>query len=81
MVEYFGVSVLVVALGTGFGILLKKICPPLFAVLNGGRRENENLFYSCASRQNRSEPTENFCGMDDGIKIVHVKDFLSGEWL
>lgn len=38
MVEYFGVSVLVVALGTGFGILLKKICPPLFAVLNGGRK-------------------------------------------
>lgn len=37
MAEYFGVSVLVVALGTGFGILLKKICPPLFAVLNGGR--------------------------------------------
>lgn len=21
------------------------------------------------------------CGMDDGIKIVHVKDFLSREWL
>ena len=38
MAEYFGVSVLVVVIGTGFGILLKKICPPLFAVLNGGRR-------------------------------------------
>lgn len=37
MAEYFGVSVLVVALGTGFGILLKKVYPPLFAVLNGGR--------------------------------------------
>lgn len=37
MMEYFGVSVLVIALGTVFGILLKKICPPLFAVLNGGR--------------------------------------------
>lgn len=81
MAEYFGVSVLVVVIGTGFGILLKKICPPLFAVLNGRRRENENLFYSCASRQNRSESTENFFGMDDGIKIVYVKDFLSGEWL
>lgn len=21
------------------------------------------------------------CGIEDGIKIVHVKDFLSGEWL
>lgn len=49
--------------------------------MNGIRRENENLFYSCASRQNRSESTENFFGMDDGIKIVHVKDFLSREWL
>ena len=37
MAEYFGVSVLVVIIGTSFGILLKKICPPLFAVLNGGR--------------------------------------------
>ncbi len=37
MAEYFGVSVLVVAFGTGAGILLKKICPPLFALLNGGR--------------------------------------------
>ena len=37
MAEYFGVSVLVVAIGTGSGILLKKICPPLFRLLNGGR--------------------------------------------
>ncbi len=37
MAEYFGVSVLVVAIGTGSGILLKKICPQLFRLLNGGR--------------------------------------------
>ncbi len=37
MAEYFGVSVLVVAFGTWAGILLKKICPSLFALLNGGR--------------------------------------------
>lgn len=36
--EYFGVSVLTVAIGTGIGIALKKICPPLFTVLNGGRK-------------------------------------------
>ena len=37
MMEYFGVSVLVIVIGTGFGIVLKKICPPLFAILNGER--------------------------------------------
>ena len=36
--EYFGVNILTVALGTGIGIALKKICPPLFALLNGGRK-------------------------------------------
>ena len=38
MAEYFGVSILVVVTGTLFGIVLKKICPPLFAILNGGRK-------------------------------------------
>lgn len=36
--EYFGVPVLTVAIGTGIGIALKKICPPLFSLLNGGRK-------------------------------------------
>lgn len=36
--EYFCVSILVVALGTAGGLLLRKICPPLFSVLNGGRK-------------------------------------------
>lgn len=36
--EYFGVSLLVIAIGTGIGILLRKICPPLFAWMNGGRK-------------------------------------------
>lgn len=35
--EYFGVSVLTIAIGTAAGIALKKICPPLFRLLNGGR--------------------------------------------
>lgn len=37
MAEYFGVSILVIITGTLAGIILKKICPPLFRVLNGGR--------------------------------------------
>ena len=37
MAEYFGVSILIIVIGTGCGILLKKICPPLFRLLNGGR--------------------------------------------
>lgn len=37
MAEYFGVSILVIAIGTLAGIILKKIFPPLFRVLNGGR--------------------------------------------
>ncbi|MDD7458976.1 MAG: acyltransferase family protein [Treponema sp.] len=37
LVEYFGVTILTIAIGTALGILLKKICPKLFAVLSGGR--------------------------------------------
>lgn len=36
--EYFGVTILTVVIGTAIGILLKKICLPLFALLNGGRK-------------------------------------------
>ena len=35
--EYFGVTILIVVIGTGIGIVLKKICPKLFILLNGGR--------------------------------------------
>ncbi len=35
--EYFGVSLLVIVIGTFAGIILKKIFPPLFRILNGGR--------------------------------------------
>ena len=35
--EYFGATLLTIALGTGIGIALKKLCPPLFALLTGGR--------------------------------------------
>lgn len=38
LAEYFCVSILVVAAGTFAGAVLKKICPPLFSVLNGGRK-------------------------------------------
>ena len=37
LAEYFGVTVLTVAIGLGLGILLKKIFPKLFALLTGGR--------------------------------------------
>ena len=36
--EYFGVTILTIAIGTAIGIVLKKICLPLFAILNGGRK-------------------------------------------
>lgn len=36
--EYFGVTVIVISLGTASGLLLRKVCPPLFSVLNGGRK-------------------------------------------
>ncbi|MGN0728538.1 acyltransferase family protein [Treponema sp.] len=37
LAEYFGVTLLTVAIGTALGILLKKICPKFFALLTGGR--------------------------------------------
>lgn len=37
MAEFFGVSLLIVVTGTLSGIVLKKICFPLFKILNGGR--------------------------------------------
>ena len=36
--EYFGVTILTIVIGTTIGILLKKICLPLFAILNVGRK-------------------------------------------
>ena len=36
--EYLGVTILTVVIGTGIGIVLKKICPKLFILLNGGRK-------------------------------------------
>ncbi len=36
--EYFGAALLISALGTGIGIALKKLCPPVFALFNGGRK-------------------------------------------
>ena len=35
--EYFGASFVTICAGTGIGIVLKKVCPPLFRVFNGGR--------------------------------------------
>ena len=35
--EYFGVTALDIFLGTAIGIGLKKICPPIFRLLSGGR--------------------------------------------
>lgn len=37
LAEYFGVTILTVAIGMALGIALKKICPKLFALLTGGR--------------------------------------------
>ena len=38
LLEYFGASIVIVALGTFAGVVLRKICTPLFSVLNGGRK-------------------------------------------
>lgn len=35
--EYFGVSFITILLSIGIGALLRKLCPPLFVLLNGGR--------------------------------------------
>ena len=37
LLEYFGANIVIVALGTFSGVALRKICPPLFSILNGGR--------------------------------------------
>lgn len=37
LLQYFVPTFIVIAIGTGVGIALKKICPPLFRLLNGGR--------------------------------------------
>ena len=37
LAEYFGVAFLNIAIGTTIGIVLKKLCPRLFAILTGGR--------------------------------------------
>lgn len=36
--QFFSIGFVCIILGTGIGILLKKICLPLFALLNGGRK-------------------------------------------
>lgn len=38
LAEYFCVNILTVAIGTASGLLLRRICAPLFSVLNGGRK-------------------------------------------
>lgn len=38
LLEYFGANIVIVALGTFAGVVLRKICTPLFSVLNGGRK-------------------------------------------
>lgn len=37
LLEYFGGNIAIIFLGTFAGFVLRKICPPLFSVLNGGR--------------------------------------------
>lgn len=37
LLQYFIPTIIVVAVGTGIGIAIKKLCPPLFRLLNGGR--------------------------------------------
>lgn len=37
LLAYFGITLLIVILGTLIGIVLKKICPRLFSLLTGGR--------------------------------------------
>lgn len=38
LIQFIIPVVLTIIIGTSIGILLKKVCPPLFVVLNGGRR-------------------------------------------
>ena len=37
LAEYFGVAFIAISICTGSGILLKKVCSPVFKLLNGGR--------------------------------------------
>lgn len=37
LMEYFCVTAIVVGIGTGLGIFLRRFCNPMFALLNGGR--------------------------------------------
>ncbi len=37
LLQYFIPTILVILIGTSIGIAIKKVCPPLFRVLNGGR--------------------------------------------
>lgn len=36
--EYFGATLIIILIGTTFGIILRKICTPLYSLLNGGRK-------------------------------------------
>ena len=36
--QFFGSTIIIVIIGTYIGIFLRKICPPLFSLLNGGRK-------------------------------------------
>lgn len=36
--QFFGGTIIIVVIGTCIGIILRKICPPLFSLLNGGRK-------------------------------------------
>lgn len=37
LIQYFIPTFLTISIGTGVGIVIKKICPPVFRALNGGR--------------------------------------------
>ena len=41
--EFFIVGTAIIVVGTGLGILLEKICPILFALLNGGRIKQKKI--------------------------------------
>ena len=36
--EYFGVNITIILIGTITAAILRKVCPPLFSLLNGGRK-------------------------------------------
>ncbi len=37
LLEYFGVNIVIILTGILIGIIIRKICPPVFRILNGGR--------------------------------------------